>query len=260
MRPPPQTPQSPSHYHHHNQHNVSQLHQAPLSPLSPMINTNNNNVSPLHYHPYAATYNNNNHNNHHHYHSSSAAVGDGGGGGSIPQPSLSQQQMMMMMDPACELLAEKRRRNAGASARFRDRRKQREREMQEKCQFLEKRVQELENMDNAKRIVELEKSLGEAINEKESDKSRIRELEKEVERLSSKLCDSSEYVESLTPPCSSSGDYDSKDSVFEESMIAAVTKKTSSEASTTNSLPTPTTPETGPPIPTTKPARITNFN
>lgn len=38
-------------------------------------------------------------------------------------------QQRPVVDPASELLAEKRRRNAGASARFRDRRKQREREM-----------------------------------------------------------------------------------------------------------------------------------
>lgn len=44
-----------------------------------------------------------------------------------------------------EVLAEKRRRNAGASARFRDRRKQRERELQDKCHELEQRTKELEN-------------------------------------------------------------------------------------------------------------------
>ncbi|CAO3613001.1 unnamed protein product [Mucor hiemalis] len=44
-----------------------------------------------------------------------------------------------------EVLAEKRRRNAGASARFRDRRKQRERELQDKCHELEQKAKELEN-------------------------------------------------------------------------------------------------------------------
>ncbi|KAI8369222.1 uncharacterized protein BYT42DRAFT_583575 [Radiomyces spectabilis] len=44
-----------------------------------------------------------------------------------------------------EVLAEKRRRNAGASARFRDRRKQREKELQDKCRVLEDRVRELED-------------------------------------------------------------------------------------------------------------------
>jgi hypothetical protein len=43
-----------------------------------------------------------------------------------------------------EVLAEKRRRNAGASARFRDRRKQRERELQDKCHELEQRTKEFE--------------------------------------------------------------------------------------------------------------------
>ncbi|RCI04520.1 hypothetical protein CU098_012180 [Rhizopus stolonifer] len=44
-----------------------------------------------------------------------------------------------------EVLAEKRKRNAGASARFRDRRKQRERELHEKCQALEKHTKDLED-------------------------------------------------------------------------------------------------------------------
>ncbi|KAI9006701.1 hypothetical protein CLU79DRAFT_840715 [Phycomyces nitens] len=42
-----------------------------------------------------------------------------------------------------EVLAEKRRRNAGASARFRDRRKQRERELQDKYNLLENRTKAL---------------------------------------------------------------------------------------------------------------------
>ncbi|KAL0091429.1 hypothetical protein J3Q64DRAFT_1673361 [Phycomyces blakesleeanus] len=42
-----------------------------------------------------------------------------------------------------EVLAEKRRRNAGASARFRDRRKQRERELQDKYNILENRTKAL---------------------------------------------------------------------------------------------------------------------
>lgn len=42
------------------------------------------------------------------------------------------------------ILAEKRRRNAGASSRFRERRKQRERELQERVLYLEQRVQSLE--------------------------------------------------------------------------------------------------------------------
>ncbi|ORX52764.1 hypothetical protein DM01DRAFT_309450 [Hesseltinella vesiculosa] len=43
-----------------------------------------------------------------------------------------------------EVLAEKRRRNAGASARFRERRKVRERELQDRCQVLDRRVFALE--------------------------------------------------------------------------------------------------------------------
>ncbi|CAG8474661.1 6117_t:CDS:2 [Ambispora gerdemannii] len=95
--------------------------------------------------------------------------------------------------------AEKRRRNAGASARFRDRRKQRERDMQEKCQFLERRVQELESLDTAKRISELERRLEEANSEKHNAKSKIRELEDEVS-----------VHDYLTPP-SSSGESDAKE-------------------------------------------------
>lgn len=90
------------------------------------------------------------------------------------------QQSRSTIDPASELLAEKRRRNAGASARFRDRRKQREREMQEKCQFLERRVQELESTDSAKRIAELEKKLEEANEERDSSSKKLQEQEKEV--------------------------------------------------------------------------------
>ncbi|RHZ75302.1 hypothetical protein Glove_216g202 [Diversispora epigaea] len=94
------------------------------------------------------------------------------------------------IDPASELLAEKRRRNAGASARFRDRRKQREREMKDKCQFLERRVQELEK--------ELEEH-------KNSSQTKILELERNNQKLHSKLC-SKEEVEFLTPPPSAVGD------------------------------------------------------
>jgi len=62
---------------------------------------------------------------------------------------------------------ERKRRNASASARFRNRKKQREKLMQEKCQSLEMRVQELEGMDSVKRIIELEKKLMEVNNERE---------------------------------------------------------------------------------------------
>ncbi|CAG8512658.1 5457_t:CDS:2 [Ambispora leptoticha] len=101
---------------------------------------------------------------------------------------------------------EKRRRNAGASARFRDRRKQRERDMQEKCQFLERRVQELESMDTAKRISELERRLEEANSEKHDAKSKIRELEEEIHHLRSQLS-----VHDYLTPSSSSGESDTKE-------------------------------------------------
>ncbi|CAG8603126.1 6928_t:CDS:2, partial [Acaulospora morrowiae] len=129
-------------------------------------------------------------------------------------------------DPATELLAEKRRRNAGASARFRDRRKQREREMQEKCRFLERRVQELESTDSAKRIAELEKRLMEVTEEKNASQYKLRELEKEICQLRSKLCEQFEF---LTPPPSSSGEYDSKDSPFDTSLRTSRESSTSSE-------------------------------
>ncbi|KAF0488444.1 hypothetical protein F8M41_022275 [Gigaspora margarita] len=116
-------------------------------------------------------------------------------------------------DPATELLAEKRRRNAGASARFRDRRKQREREMQEKCQFLERRVQELESMDHTKHILELERKLDEAIADKKSSQEKLLEMEKEIHQLRSKLREREQEPESLTPPASA-GEIDSKEDLF----------------------------------------------
>ncbi|KAG0745645.1 hypothetical protein G6F57_009448 [Rhizopus arrhizus] len=109
-----------------------------------------------------------------------------------------------------EVLAEKRRRNAGASARFRDRRKQRERELQERCQVLEKRAVDLEDalrmMDPGHpliqsvdsnfltvsqtnsvenrvilgRINQLEQFIARFRVEKQSDIKRLEELEKEV--------------------------------------------------------------------------------
>lgn len=107
-----------------------------------------------------------------------------------------------------EVLAEKRRRNAGASARFRDRRKQRERELQEKCQSLEKRNQILENalkelnpehpliQSNHKnneiveeenqaivgRINQLEQFISRFQVDKESDTRKLKEIEKEVSK------------------------------------------------------------------------------
>ncbi|KAI8089217.1 uncharacterized protein BX664DRAFT_332446 [Halteromyces radiatus] len=62
---------------------------------------------------------------------------------SPPSHSPSSPVMKEGMSSA-QVLAEKRRRNAGASARFRERRKLRERDLQEKCQLLDRRVLALE--------------------------------------------------------------------------------------------------------------------
>ncbi|CAG8757268.1 738_t:CDS:2 [Gigaspora margarita] len=128
-------------------------------------------------------------------------------------PSFVTRAYNERVDPATELLAEKRRRNAGASARFRDRRKQREREMQEKCQFLERRVQELESMDHTKHILELERKLDEAIADKKSSQEKLLEMEKEIHQLRSKLREREQEPESLTPPASA-GEIDSKEDLF----------------------------------------------
>lgn len=138
------------------------------------------------------------------------------------------QQVRPVVDPASELLAEKRRRNAGASARFRDRRKQREREMQEKCQFLERRVQELESTDSAKRIAELEKKLEDANDERESTNKKFQEQEKEMLKLRSRLCE--REFEFLTPP-SSAGEYESKEGLFDENSRLSRSPSTSSTCS-----------------------------
>ena len=95
----------------------------------------------------------------------------------FPNINYSQNsKVIQSKDPESELLA-RRKRNAGASARFRDRRKQRETMMQEKCKFLERRVKELEEMDSFKRISELEKNLIKVTNEREN-------LEREVKLIS----------------------------------------------------------------------------
>jgi len=139
-------------------------------------------------------------------------------------------QSRPVVDPASELLAEKRRRNAGASARFRDRRKQREREMQEKCQFLERRVQELESMDSAKRISELEKKLEDANNERDASNQKLRDQEKEIQQLRSRLCE--REFEFLTPP--SSVEYDSKEILFDNTSRLSRSPSSSSTNSTSS--------------------------
>ncbi|GBC02092.1 hypothetical protein RclHR1_04440022 [Rhizophagus clarus] len=144
------------------------------------------------------------------------------------------QQARPVVDPASELLAEKRRRNAGASARFRDRRKQREREMQEKCQFLERKVQELESTDSAKRIAELVKKLEEANKEKETTDQKLQEQEKEILKLRARLCE--REFEFLTPP-SSTGEYDSKE-LFDDTSRLSRSPSTSSTSSDHKRKPT----------------------
>ncbi|KAG9306166.1 hypothetical protein G9A89_016070 [Geosiphon pyriformis] len=166
-----------------------------LSSLNNNNNNNNNNSSSSssssnhhhHHHPYHSYH------HHHHHHDSFSS-------------SSSSSSRHSQIDPATELLAEKRRRNAGASARFRDRRKQRERDMQEKCQFLERRVQELESIDTVKRINELERRLEDANSDKLNAKSKIRELEDEIHHLRSQIS-----VHDYLTPSSSSGESDSKE-------------------------------------------------
>ncbi|KAI8054305.1 hypothetical protein BDF22DRAFT_742230 [Syncephalis plumigaleata] len=80
------------------------------------------------------------------------------------------------------LLTEKRRRNARASARFRDRRKQREREMRNRCEQLEQRVMQLEALlsssDTGAARLDAERWRVEA----QRQASRVCELEEEVFR------------------------------------------------------------------------------
>jgi len=96
----------------------------------------------------------------------------------LHSPTYSDRQSC---DVTGELLAEKRRRNAGASARFRDRRKQRERETQDRCQYLERKVQEYESTDQYKRILELERQLEEANTQRDLAQQKLQTLEKEVQ-------------------------------------------------------------------------------
>jgi|SRR5688572_3809183 len=80
---------------------------------------------------------------------------------------------------ASEILAKKRSRNACAAARFRDRRKKYEKEIQQKCQRLEIRVKELEGMDHTK-VIELEKKLDEVYNERNLLNQKLQDQEKEA--------------------------------------------------------------------------------
>ncbi|KAK9717045.1 hypothetical protein K7432_006455 [Basidiobolus ranarum] len=82
---------------------------------------------------------------------------------------------------AQHILAEKRRRNAGASARFRDRRKQREQEILERCVLLEDKVRELEHANPfTHQLAELSMELKHAQLEKENAIEKLKVLENEV--------------------------------------------------------------------------------
>ncbi|KAI9258181.1 hypothetical protein BDA99DRAFT_421589, partial [Phascolomyces articulosus] len=107
------------------------------------------------------------------------------------------------------ILAEKRRRNAGASSRFRERRKQREKELQERVVLLEQRVQQLSSalrqynpkhpliesaasstspqQDLNDRVSQLESIMTRFREEKESDTRKLDALEKENTYLKSLL-------------------------------------------------------------------------
>jgi len=79
-----------------------------------------------------------------------------------------------------ELVAERRRKNAKASARFRDRKRKSEKEMQVKCQLLEKKVRELESRDNFKRVSELEKKIEDSLESEKVLNFKLQEQEIEV--------------------------------------------------------------------------------
>ncbi|ORX79247.1 hypothetical protein K493DRAFT_362668 [Basidiobolus meristosporus CBS 931.73] len=82
---------------------------------------------------------------------------------------------------AGRILAEKRKKNATASAKFRDRRKQKEKEILERCSLLEKKVHQLE-LENpfSKQINQLEFDLNQAKLEKFSAIEKLNLLEDEV--------------------------------------------------------------------------------
>ncbi|KAI9254830.1 hypothetical protein BY458DRAFT_520763 [Sporodiniella umbellata] len=89
-----------------------------------------------------------------------------------------------------QVLAEKRRRNAGASARFRDRRKQRERELQDRVQALEKKnerlAQALRELDPAHPLVEISPQPASPVYSTEDNQAilgRIHQLEQFIHRF-----------------------------------------------------------------------------
>ncbi|KAI8140457.1 hypothetical protein BJV82DRAFT_671532 [Fennellomyces sp. T-0311] len=123
----------------------------------------------------------------------------------LPKPDHSRQ---WTKDNSDAILAEKRRRNAGASSRFRERRKQREKELQERVVLLEQRVQQLQTalrqynpkhpliepsssssspQDLGDRVSQLESMMTRFREEKESDTQKLDALEKENSYLKSLL-------------------------------------------------------------------------
>ncbi|KAK9703999.1 hypothetical protein K7432_010432 [Basidiobolus ranarum] len=90
---------------------------------------------------------------------------------------------------AGRILAEKRKKNATASAKFRDRRKQKEKDILDRCAKLEKKVHQLE-FENPflKQISQLEFDLNQAKLEKFSALEKLNLLEDEVSWLRSLIC------------------------------------------------------------------------
>ncbi|ORX97038.1 hypothetical protein K493DRAFT_314257 [Basidiobolus meristosporus CBS 931.73] len=97
------------------------------------------------------------------------------------QPYPASSGLSSYEEHAGKILDEKRRRNATASARFRDRRKQREKEALEKCQLLEQRVKELEQENPfAQQMSALQNELHQVRLEKQNSLDKVKMLENEV--------------------------------------------------------------------------------
>ncbi|RKP10314.1 hypothetical protein THASP1DRAFT_21963 [Thamnocephalis sphaerospora] len=85
-------------------------------------------------------------------------------------------------------LVEKRRRNARASARFRDRRKQREREMRYRCEQLEQRVMHLESLLARSDVGNVQLEMEHWRVEAERQAARVRELETKLSQSQQARC------------------------------------------------------------------------
>ncbi|KAK9717126.1 hypothetical protein K7432_006445, partial [Basidiobolus ranarum] len=98
-----------------------------------------------------------------------------------PYPHLSSNGHSSYEEHAGKILEEKRRRNATASAKFRDRRKQREKEALEKCQLLEEKVKELEQGNPfTNQLSQLTNELNQVKAEKQSALDKVSMLENEI--------------------------------------------------------------------------------